>query len=70
MAKDKAMVLRLHDILLEHGGRVYLAKDQLLSAKQFETMYPKHEEFKSVLEKYHLGKHFQSAMSQRLGIHT
>ncbi len=70
MAKDKAFVQYLHEALIDFDGRVYLAKDQLLTPKLFEKMYPNQNRFKEVLENYKLNNTFQSAMSKRLGIHA
>lgn len=70
MAKDQDIVLYLQEALTDYDGRVYLAKDQLLSAANFKRMYPSHEVFKEVLEQYQLHDVFQSAMSKRLGIHS
>lgn len=58
----------LDEIVLAHGGRVYLAKDAAISQETFRQMYPNWEQF--VDEKYKLdpqGK-FQSSMSRRLGL--
>jgi decaprenylphospho-beta-D-ribofuranose 2-oxidase len=66
---NKALVQHLHQLINELGGRVYLAKDSLLTKSLFKSMYPKHEAFVEVLHNYDIYPHFQSEMSRRLGIH-
>ncbi|VEG90673.1 FAD-binding oxidoreductase [Legionella spiritensis] len=59
----------IHDMnqfITETGGRVYLAKDLLLTRQQFSQQYDKHEQFSSVLRQYQC--HTQSDMGQRLGL--
>jgi decaprenylphospho-beta-D-ribofuranose 2-oxidase len=53
---------------LEYGGRLYLAKDAVMSANGFAQMYPRLDEFRTVLDKYDPGEKFVSEMSQRLNI--
>jgi decaprenylphospho-beta-D-ribofuranose 2-oxidase len=63
-----ALYQRLVDVTLEHGGRIYLAKDALLSREAFETMYPELPEFRRVLKQVDPRAKFQSDMARRLGI--
>jgi len=65
-----ALMKRLHEIVLRHQGRVYLAKDACISAEDFAGMYPRHEEFKRVLRRIDPNEMMQSDMSRRLGIHA
>jgi decaprenylphospho-beta-D-ribofuranose 2-oxidase len=58
----------LERITLEHGGRVYLAKDSCLSAQGFTAMYPRLPEFRDVLERVDPKRRLGSTMSRRLGI--
>ena len=39
---------RLERITRDAGGRIYLAKDSLLSAEAFSVMYPRADEFRAV----------------------
>ncbi|MDH4216771.1 MAG: FAD-binding oxidoreductase, partial [Gallionella sp.] len=39
-----ALLNKLDEIVLRHGGRVYLAKDARLSAESFRAMYPRYGE--------------------------
>ncbi|MDY0136431.1 MAG: FAD-binding oxidoreductase [Thiomicrospira sp.] len=61
-------IRQLTDQLVEQGGRVYLAKDALLTRQQFEQGYPKVEQFRALRKDMGLDAHFQSLLSQRLGL--
>lgn len=58
----------LTDEVVALGGRVYLAKDALLTREQFEQSYPKVEQFRTFRQDMGLSSHFQSLLSQRLGL--
>ncbi len=63
-----ALLDRLDSIVLQHGGRVYLAKDARLSAESFRSMYPRYEEWlkiKSIIDPHN---RFSSSLSRRLHI--
>jgi decaprenylphospho-beta-D-ribofuranose 2-oxidase len=55
-------------ITLDHGGRIYLAKDALLSAEAFARMYPELPEFRRVLAEIDPGACFGSDLARRLDI--
>jgi decaprenylphospho-beta-D-ribofuranose 2-oxidase len=59
---------RLDDIVLEHGGRRYLAKDASLSREHFERMYLRHAEFKRTLAALDPEGRISSSMARRLGL--
>src|SRR5882672_3140868 len=61
-----ALYRALAGITLEHGGRIYLAKDALLTGEAMPAMYPELGEFQRVLEEVDPGARFQSDMSRRL----
>jgi decaprenylphospho-beta-D-ribofuranose 2-oxidase len=61
-----ALFARLEALTLDHGGRIYLAKDALLSAAGFQRMYPKLGEFRRVLDSVDPGSRFTSDMARRL----
>lgn len=63
----RALIDKAHRWLSQNQGRVYLAKDLLLSKEQFKTMYPQHKRHKQLLKAYGLDAYFKSSMSQRLG---
>ena len=59
---------KLDRIVLEHGGRVYLAKDARLSAESFKAMYPRHEEFLKLKQSIDPAHRFSSSLSRRLSL--
>ncbi len=58
----------LDKLVLNHGGRIYLAKDARMSEATFKTGYPKWQEFENIREKYHAIGKFASIQSNRLGL--
>ncbi|MDQ6831743.1 MAG: FAD-binding oxidoreductase [Gemmatimonadota bacterium] len=66
--ETRPLILRLHEIVLKYDGRIYLAKDACLSAKQFEAMYLEADRFKAVLRRVDPNGRMQSDMSRRLGL--
>jgi short-subunit dehydrogenase len=60
-------IQELDTIVLEEKGRVYLAKDALLSETTFTTMYPNSESFKNIITKVNQGK-FVSLLAKRLNL--
>ena len=62
------LLARLAAISLDHGGRVYLAKDAVLDAESFARMYPKLGEFRDVLDSIDPERRMQSDMARRLNI--
>lgn len=58
----------LDHIVLDHGGRLYLAKDVRMSREVFRRSYPRWEQFVQVREQYNLLEKFNSMQSNRLGI--
>ena len=52
---------RLDDITLEHGGRMYSAKDARMTAAQYQASYPQWQEFSAYID-----PHFDSAFWQRV----
>jgi decaprenylphospho-beta-D-ribofuranose 2-oxidase len=65
-AGTPALFARLEHLTLDHGGRIYLAKDALLSADGFQRMYPRLGEFRAVLETVDPHGRFTSDMARRL----
>ncbi len=57
---------RLQDIALQHGGRIYLAKDACLTPDQFAAMYPESERFTDVLRRVYPDGVMQSDRARRL----
>ncbi|MEM9602298.1 MAG: FAD-binding oxidoreductase [Pseudomonadota bacterium] len=66
--KTIALVARLHRLTQQHEGRVYLAKDALLTAPELEAMDPRVAAFKARRRASGGGAHFQSLQSERLSL--
>ncbi len=64
----RALLARLERITLDHGGRIYLAKDAVMSADSFAAMYPKLKKFRAVLDKIDPQGIMNSDMARRLNI--
>jgi decaprenylphospho-beta-D-ribofuranose 2-oxidase len=63
-----ALVEALDDIVLNAGGRVYLAKDSRARADQVHKMYPRIPELQSVRDRIDPDRVLQSDLSLRLDI--
>ncbi|HXH59737.1 MAG TPA: FAD-binding oxidoreductase [Fimbriimonadaceae bacterium] len=63
-----AFLERVDEVVLDHGGRVYLAKDSRLPADTFRKMYPKIEEFLRVKRAVDPDWKFRSDLAKRLEI--
>jgi len=59
---------RLERITLDRGGRIYLAKDAVMSAESFATMYPRLDDFRAVLDRVDPHRVMDSDMARRLKI--
>ncbi len=59
---------KLDEIVLRHGGRVYLAKDARLSAESFRAMYPRYGEWLRIKNAVDPQNRFSSSLSRRLEI--
>lgn len=56
----------LYDMTIDHGGRIYLAKDQFLTARQFARMYPARDEFLAIKHRYDPDLRWRSLLSERI----
>jgi FAD/FMN-containing dehydrogenase len=63
-----ALLDRLDEIVLDGGGRIYLAKDARMSARMLRAGNPRLEQFNIVRRRYDLERRFRSALSERLEI--
>ncbi len=59
---------KLDKIVLQHGGRVYLAKDARISAESFLSMYPRYAEWLKIKQIIDPKNRFSSSLSRRLNI--
>ena len=55
-------------VVVRAGGRVYLAKDAVVERADFETMYPRLDEFRRLKQRFDPDGLFRSVQSDRLGI--
>lgn len=62
------LIRYLHGIVRDHGGRVYLAKDALLSAEDFDGMYDAAGDMRSFLAARDPDRIMQSDLARRLGL--
>jgi len=62
------MLSAMDEIVLQHGGRVYLAKDARLAPGTFRQMYPRYPEWLAIRRSLDPGQCFQSSLARRLGI--
>jgi len=58
----------LDKIVLQHGGRVYLAKDARMAAESFRAMYPRYEAWLKIKNAVDPHNVFSSSLARRLGI--
>ena len=58
----------LDRMVLDHGGRLYLAKDVRMSRKTFQTGYPRWEAFAALRNQSGLGDKINSLQAERLGL--
>jgi FAD/FMN-containing dehydrogenase len=58
----------LDQIVLSHGGRVYLAKDAVLTPESFKEMYPKLEQFRAIKQRLDPKGVMASSQARRLKI--
>lgn len=63
-----ALLEELDAMVLDHGGRIYLAKDARMSESTFKRSYPRWEAFQAVRKQYGALSKFSSHQSQRLGL--
>jgi decaprenylphospho-beta-D-ribofuranose 2-oxidase len=58
----------LDEIVADHGGRVYLAKDAVLGPKLFGCMYPRLDEFRTIKARLDPLGRISSSLARRLRI--
>ncbi|TVP45620.1 MAG: FAD-binding oxidoreductase [Gemmatimonadales bacterium] len=63
-----ALLSRLERITRDHGGRIYLAKDSILSPEAFREMYPRHGDFREVLQRVDPEGRLSSDLVRRIGL--
>jgi len=69
MRRDLVPLLRnMERLVLNRGGRMYMAKDATALPETFAQMYPRLDEFRAVKERLDPQYRFSSTQSRRLGI--
>jgi decaprenylphospho-beta-D-ribofuranose 2-oxidase len=63
-----ALLDELDAIVLDFGGRLYLAKDARMRAATFKRSYSGWEQFQDIRARYHMQERFRSHQSRRLGL--
>jgi decaprenylphospho-beta-D-ribofuranose 2-oxidase len=63
-----SLVHELDEVLLRHGGRLYLAKDAMMTPDVFRQMYPRLAEFRAVKDQVDPERRFSSSQARRVGI--
>jgi decaprenylphospho-beta-D-ribofuranose 2-oxidase len=58
----------LDRMVLDHGGRLYLAKDARMARETFQAGYPRWEAFAALRNQYGLRDRFNSLQAERLGL--
>lgn len=66
--KARDLFRDLDEICLDHGGRVYLAKDATLDAPTFEQMYPDADRFLDVKHAVDPDGQLASSLARRVGL--
>ncbi len=67
----RGLIPFLHELdrmTLDHGGRIYLAKDAVLRAEDFAAMYPRLEPFRVIQRKLDPQGLLSSSLARRLAI--
>ncbi len=64
----RTLLKKLDDMVVGMGGRIYAAKDALMSERTFKASYPNVERFEAVREAYGAIGKFSSEQSRRLGL--
>lgn len=59
---------KLDQIVIEYGGRIYLAKDSMLDAATFSQMYPQATRWQEVCHRLNAEQAFSSNLAIRLGL--
>jgi decaprenylphospho-beta-D-ribofuranose 2-oxidase len=66
--ESRRLLGELDKVLLEHGGRLYLAKDAVTSPETFAAMYPRLHEFRAIKARIDPNCRFLSSQARRLRI--
>jgi len=67
-AASRAAVDRLIDATVRRGGKVHLAKDQVLTPEQFHRVYPRYRDLVAIKRRLDPDGLFMSDLARRVGI--
>jgi len=67
-AASRAAVDRLIDATARRGGRIHLAKDQVLTPEQFQRIYPRYRELQEIKRNLDPEGLFTSDLARRVGL--
>jgi len=56
----------LDEVVLKHGGRLYMSKDARMKPEVLEAGYPTLQQFKNIVNKYNPNQKLRSVQSDRL----
>jgi decaprenylphospho-beta-D-ribofuranose 2-oxidase len=59
---------QMDEVVLRHGGRIYLAKDATTSPESFARMYPNLPAFRTIRSRLDPGGRLSSSLARRVGI--
>jgi FAD/FMN-containing dehydrogenase len=62
------LLRELDKLVLRYGGRVYVAKDAVLAAEDFASMYPKLDQFRTIKAMLDPKGVLSSSLARRVGI--
>jgi decaprenylphospho-beta-D-ribofuranose 2-oxidase len=65
---DTVAIRKFIKVLVENNGKIYLAKDSIITADEFQKMYPNYSNWINITRKYDPNSIFKSSMSKRLNI--
>jgi decaprenylphospho-beta-D-ribofuranose 2-oxidase len=65
-AATEALIHELNALVVDHGGRIYLAKDAVSRPEDFARMMPRLAEWRAVRDRWDPTRRFRSALSARL----
>ncbi|MEN8151834.1 MAG: D-arabinono-1,4-lactone oxidase, partial [Planctomycetota bacterium] len=65
---SREAVDRLIEATIERGGKIHLAKDQVLEPEQFCRVYPRYRELLEIKERLDPDGMFTSDLARRVGI--
>ncbi len=66
----EALIRSLQQMVLEAGGRLYLAKDALAEGETIRAMYPEHGEWAAICDRADPARALETDLTRRLGLRS